>query len=85
LARLAARFDRDYFRVADHTLRIVLVSSAQPAGRFLVLEICGELDLSGNDTFDWLAKGRKRNGTCAEKRVDCGSAYMVEEVKELCD
>ena len=61
-----------------------LLRLAQPAG-LLVLEVCGELDLAGADTLDRLAKPCKRNGACTEKRVDCGSAYVVEEVKELRD
>ena len=55
------------------------------AARFLVLKIHGELDLAGADTLDRSAKPGKRNGARTEKRVDCGSAYMVEEVKELYD
>jgi hypothetical protein len=55
------------------------------AGRCLVLKIYGELDLAGIDTLDRSAKPAKRNGARTEKRVDCGSAYMVEEVKKLYD
>jgi hypothetical protein len=54
------------------------------SAHFLVLKIHDELDLAGADTLDRLAKSGKRNGACAEKRVDCGRAYMVEEIKALC-
>jgi hypothetical protein len=75
----------DYFRVADHTPDIVLADYfgwAQPAG-LLVFEICGELDLARAGALNRLTKPGKRNGACAEKRIDCGGGHMVEEVKEL--
>src|ERR1700680_2221225 len=51
----------------------------------LVLEVCGELDLARANILDRPAEPGKRNDACTEKRVDCRGAWMVEEVKELCD
>ena len=56
----------------------------QDVGHFLILKIHDELDLAGTDTLDRSAKPGKRNGAGTEKGIDCGRAYMVEEVEELC-
>ena len=55
------------------------------AARFLVLKIHSELDYAGAEILDRLTISGKWNGACAEKRIDCGSACMIKEVKELCD
>ena len=55
------------------------------AARFLVLKIHSELDYAGVEILDRLTKSAKTNRACAEKRIDCGSACMVKEVKDLCD
>jgi hypothetical protein len=57
----------------------------QIAARFLVLKIHSELDYAGAEILNRLTISGKRKGACAEKRVDCGSACMIEEVKDLRD
>ena len=53
--------------------------------KWLVLEICGDLNLSRNDALDRLAEAGKRHDARPEKGVDGGSALAVEEVEELHD
>jgi hypothetical protein len=57
----------------------------QIAARLLVLKIHSELDYAGAEILDRLTISGKRKGACAEKRIDCGSARMIEEVKDLRD
>src|SRR6266566_8322879 len=54
------------------------------SARFLVLKIHGELNYAGAEILDRLTIPGKWNGACAEERIDCGSARMVEEVEDLC-
>ncbi len=51
----------------------------------LVLVICADLNLSGNDALDRLAEAGKRHDARTEKWVDGSSALAVKEVEELHD
>jgi hypothetical protein len=51
----------------------------------LVLKVRSELDYARAEILDRLTISWKWSGTRSEKRIDCGGACMVEEVKELCD
>jgi hypothetical protein len=62
-------------------LRFVVALQA----RLLVLKIHSELDYAGAEILDRVTISGKWNGACAEKGIDCSSAWMVKEVKELCD
>jgi hypothetical protein len=55
------------------------------AAGLLILKVRSELDYAGAEILDRLTISWKWYGTCSEERIDCGSACMVEEVKELCD
>jgi hypothetical protein len=57
----------------------------QIAALFLVLKVHSELDYAGAEILDRLTISRKRKGACAEKRIDCCSACMNAEVKDLRD
>jgi hypothetical protein len=66
-------------RPRTHAFGVLIVA------RFLVLKIHSELDYAGAEILDRLTISGKRKGACAEKRIDCGSACMIEEVKDLRD
>jgi hypothetical protein len=57
----------------------------QIAARFLILKIHSELDYAGAEILDRSTISGKRKGASAEKRIDCRSACMIEEVKDLRD
>ena len=47
-------------------------SGAMIAAGLLILKVRSELDYAGGEILDRLTISWKWNGTCSEKRIDCG-------------
>jgi len=78
-AQSASISKRNFYDAQSHAVDVPIPAS------FLILKIGCELDYAGAKILDRMAISQKWNSACTEKRIECSSACMIEEVKDLCD